>query len=279
MYPRRKSFTAILFLPSNLNGLVTIATVKAPCSWAISAIIGAAPVPDLDKLTHAGNFGVDNTIKTLENLYDGLDIDYFVRVNFTGCMGVVDALGGITVESETAFRSGTNAYFEPFDFDEGENYLDGAHTLAFVRERMAFKAEGDFRRGRNQIAAIKGIINKATSPAILTNYSAVLDAVSDMMLTDMPSSFITQLVKEQLSNGGEWNIQSYAVQAERTGYGNSRYFDLYGMSVDYLSSDSINMANELMTKIQNGDVFDVDEYVENANNEATSQSTSSSTNK
>ena len=82
---------------------------------------------------------------------------------------------------------------EPFDFDEGENYLDGAHTLAFVRERMAFKAEGDFRRGRNQIAAIKGIINKATSPAILTNYSAVLDAVSDMMLTDMPSSFITQL--------------------------------------------------------------------------------------
>ena len=234
---------------------------------------------DLDKLTHAGNFGVDNTIKTLENLYDGLDIDYFVRVNFTGCMGVVDALGGITVESETAFRSGTNAYFEPFDFDEGENYLDGAHTLAFVRERMAFKAEGDFRRGRNQIAAIKGIINKATSPAILTNYSAVLDAVSDMMLTDMPSSFITQLVKEQLSNGGEWNIQSYAVTAERTGYGNSRYFDLYGMSVDYLSSDSINMANELMTKIQNGDVFDVNEYVENANNEATTQSTTSSTNK
>ena len=53
---------------------------------------------------------------------------------------------------------------------------------------------------RNQTAVIKGIIQKATSPAILTRYSAVMDTVSDMFLTNIPSSAISDLVKLQLSN-------------------------------------------------------------------------------
>ena len=213
----------------------------------------------LDKLTHAGNAGVDNTIKALENLY-GIDINYYVRLNFSGCIGVVDALGGITVNSEVAFTNGDNAWYENFTFNEGENELNGEQTLAFVRERLAF-ADGDFQRARNQIAAIKGIINKATSSSILANYASVLDAISEMILTDMPTSFITKLVKEQLSDTTAWNIQSYSVSGT-TGPANGQVYGLYGMSVVFLDDDSINTAIQLMSKIMNGDVFDVEEYVE-----------------
>ena len=143
-------------------------------------------------------------------------------------------------------------------------------AVAFSRERHAFAA-GDFQRGRNQTAAIKGILQKATSPAILTKYSAVLDAVSDMFLTNIPTSTISDLVKLQLSDGTAWNIQTYSIEGSTqppAGQGPA-YLEITGLrgaSVVYPYADSINTAIQLMSKIQNGDVFDVDEYVASLNN-------------
>ena len=101
---------------------------------------------------------------TLQNLY-GIDIDYYVKINFTGCVSVVDALGGITIDSEVEFTCGEDASPIPYHFVKGPNECDGEMAVAFSRERHAFAA-GDFQRGRNQTAAIKGILQKATSPAI-----------------------------------------------------------------------------------------------------------------
>ena len=52
-----------------------------------------------DKLTHAGIYGVDKSMKTLEKLYD-TNLDFYARVNFTSLITMVDALGGVDVESE-----------------------------------------------------------------------------------------------------------------------------------------------------------------------------------
>ena len=52
-----------------------------------------------DKLTHAGIYGMDVLMGTLENLY-GVQIDYYFRINFTGFVDVIDALGGIQVYSD-----------------------------------------------------------------------------------------------------------------------------------------------------------------------------------
>lgn len=218
----------------------------------------------LDKLTHASNAGLDNSIIALENIYEGLHIDYYLRINFTGCIDVVDALGGIDVDSSVEFTNGDDAWFEHFHYNEGINHLNGEQTLAFVRERHAFARE-DFQRGENQEAAIKGIINKATSKAILTKYDEVLDAASDMILTNMPTSFITDLVKGQLSDGKGWNVQSYAVTGVPSEEGKGvtgEVYNIKNMSVVYLDDYSIAMANDLMTKTMNGDVFNVDEYAE-----------------
>jgi hypothetical protein len=124
---------------------------------------------------------------------------------------------------------------------------------------MAF-LNGDFQRGRNQAAAIKAIINKATSTAILTKYSAVLDAVSDSFLTNIPNTAISELVKAQLADSTPWNIQTFSI-----GGGTDTCYlevtNLYNGSVVKPSYEDINIAIKLMESVQQGNVFDLDEYV------------------
>jgi LCP family protein required for cell wall assembly len=211
-----------------------------------------------DKLTHAGIYGIEQSIAALQNLY-GVKINYYVKINFTGAIDVVDALGGITINSEVEFTNGDEAAPIAYHFVVGDNECDGAKTIAFTRERLAF-LNGDFQRGRNQAAAIKAIINKATSTAILTRYSAVLDAVSDSFLTNIPNTAISELVKAQLADSTPWNIQTFSI-----GGGTDTCYlevtNLYNGSVVKPSYEDINIAIKLMESVQQGNVFDLDEYV------------------
>lgn len=216
-------------------------------------------VTGYEKLTHAGNMGVDSSIGTLESLY-GIDIDYYVKVNFTGAVGVVDALGGITINSDVDFTNGEDAAPISYHFTVGANECDGEKTLAFCRERQAF-SDGDNQRGRNQMAAISAMINKATSSAILTRYSQVLDSVSGLIATNMPDDAISTLVKSQLNDMTGWNIMSYSV----SGTGDTKTGEIYGlvgMSVIIPDYDTVNTAIELMSKVRNGEVFDIDQFLE-----------------
>ena len=99
---------------------------------------------------------------------------------------------------------------ESFTFTEGVNHLNGREALAFSRERSAF-AQGDVQRGRNQMAVLQAIIDKATSPAILSGYQDVLKAVSDSVLTNMPQQDILKLVKLQLEDKVDWDISTYTL--------------------------------------------------------------------
>ncbi len=210
----------------------------------------------LDKLTHAGNAGIEYSVSALENLY-GLTIDYYLKLNFTGCIEIVDALGGITINSDVDFTNGYEAAPESYHFHVGENSCNGEQTLAFVRERKAFR-DGDFQRGRNQEAAIKGIINKATSPAILTNYNSVLDAVSNMIFTNMSTATITSLIRGQLSNPKSWNIQSYTIDG-KTDTKDCTVYNLHNVSVVIPDPDSIDTAKTFIQKTIAGESYDVDD--------------------
>lgn len=220
-----------------------------------------------DKLTHAGVYGIEQSINALQNLY-GVDIDYYVKINFTGAMNVVDALGGITINSEVEFTNGEEAAPVSYHFVVGENECDGLKTIAFTRERMAF-ANGDFQRGRNQAAAISAIIDKATSPAIITKYSAVLDAVSDSFLTNIPNSAISELVKSQLSDSTPWNIQTFSIGGT-TGTRYLQVTNLYNASIVMPDYDDVNIAIKLISRILNDETYNLDEYVEQLRNESDS---------
>ena len=212
----------------------------------------------MDKLTHAGNWGIEYSIATLNRLYE-CNIDYSVKVNFTGCVAVVDALGGVTINSDVDFENGWEAAPETYHFVVGENECDGAQTLAFCRERKAF-LDGDYQRGRNQLSALTGVISKLTSPAILTRYSAILDSVGDMILTSMPTSDITALVKGQLADTRGWNVQSYSVGAEPDSL--PSLWMGTNASMSKLYTGDVEIAKQLIDKIEQGEIFDVDEYYE-----------------
>lgn len=226
-------------------------------------ISNSSGVTGYDKLAHAGSYGVDKSIEALENLY-GINIDYYVKINFAGSQAVIDALGGITIESEIEFTNGWEAAPVSYHFVQGANECDGEKAIAFARERKAFAA-GDFQRGRNQTAVIKGIIQKATSPAILTRYSAVMDTVSDMFLTNIPSSAISDLVKLQLSNSTLWNIQTYSISGKTDEYRHLEVSNVYGASIVLPYEEDISTATKLMNKVIAGETFDVDTYLNSDN--------------
>lgn len=177
-----------------------------------------------DKLTHFGLYGIEESIKGLEQLYN-VDVDYYARVHFAGLVGVIDALGGIDVNSDVAFNTvgmevpdedgSGNFHFAAYSFQQGVNHLDGRQALAFARERDAFD-DGDMQRGRNQMLVIQGIVNKAASPAILKSYQDVLSAASDSIATNMPKEDIISLVKMQLQDMSGWNITTYGLAGENS---------------------------------------------------------------
>lgn len=199
-----------------------------------------------DKLTHAGIYGVDVSIGTLEMLY-GIDIDYYFRVNFSGFERIIDALGGVTVNSDYDFSAG--GYY----FQKGENHMNGSQALAFARERKSFK-EGDRQRGRNQMAVIKAVINKAMSPAILSGYADIMESVAGSFETSMPYDLIAELVRDMLEKGGSWNIVSYSVN----GSGDSRR--PYSMSTNaYVmipDQETVDTAIEKINQVMNGEVVE-----------------------
>lgn len=157
-----------------------------------------------DKLTHAGIYGVENSIGALEMLYD-IEIDYYVRLNFSGFEAIIDALGGIDVYSEYDFT------VEPIKhYVKGINHLTGLEALAFARERYAFK-EGDHQRGENQMAVITATLNKLMSPELLYHYTDILQAVEGMFVTNFSSEDIYTLVNQQLADMRGWNMETYAV--------------------------------------------------------------------
>lgn len=213
----------------------------------------------LDKLTHCGIYGIDVSMKALEDLY-GLDLDYYMQINFTGFEKLIDAIGGITVDVPQGF---TNENGGDYTFTTGPNQMNGKKALAFARERYAL-ASGDNERGKNQMRVIEAVINKISSggATLLLNYADILNSLQGMFVTDMSSEDIAALVKMQLDDGGSWNIKKYAV----TGKGGSDY--TYSMPntrayVMYQNADLVSHASDLVDKVEAGQTLTDADVAEN----------------
>lgn len=165
----------------------------------------------MDKLTHSGIYGIDETVKTVEDWLD-IDINYYIRVNFTTLVDVVDVLGGVDVDSDYAFKSAVSKY----SYTEGINHLDGKAALFFARERKSF-VDGDQQRIQNQQKVLEAILQKVTgSSVILTKYTSLLDAVDDEIQTNLSNSDIASLVKMQLEDLGGWTITKQYIKGAGT---------------------------------------------------------------
>ena len=166
------------------------------------------PGKGMDKLTHAGLFGVDSSIQTIENLLN-INIDYYGKVNFTTLTELIDVLGGIDVENPRAFSA------EGYNFVQGTNHLDGRASLVFARDRY-HQAEGDFDRGRNHTRIIAAIINKMLRPEMLLNFNNISQVALKSVNTDMPYEKMIELVNKQIDSGKKWEIQSQSLEGTGT---------------------------------------------------------------
>ncbi|HEL2111250.1 TPA: LCP family protein [Streptococcus suis] len=158
-----------------------------------------------DKLTHAGIYGVDASVHTLENLY-GIDISNYIRLNFTSFLQLIDLVGGIEVYNEQEFTSLHGNYHFPV----GEVHMNSEQALGFVRERYSL-ANGDNDRGKNQEKVIAALIKKLSLPENLTNYQAILKGLEGSIQTDMSLETIMQLVNTQLAGGNQFTVESQAL--------------------------------------------------------------------
>lgn len=158
-----------------------------------------------DKLTHAGYYGIEESVKAVENLLD-IDINYYVKVNFSTIEGVINAIGGVDVYSDYSFKA--DVYPDYFTFKKGMNHLNGKQALAFARERHSFK-DGDVQRVKNQQKVLTAIIKKVTSSTTLvTNFSQILDSVGNSFSTNMETKNINRFIKMQLNDMRGWSIES-----------------------------------------------------------------------
>lgn len=159
---------------------------------------------EYDKLTHAGIYGIETSVSAVENLLD-TTINYYIKVNFTSLIDIVDAIGGITVESNYDFTTQ-----DGYHFTQGTNKLNGKEALSFARERKAF-ADGDRIRGQNQELILASLINKAMSASIITNYVDLLNALDDKFVTNITDEEITDFIKKQISEMPSWNINAISL--------------------------------------------------------------------
>lgn len=191
-----------------------------------------------DKLTHSGIYGINETVTTVEDFL-GTDINYYVRVNFTTLIKLIDTLGGVDVVSDYDFTAGG------YHFNKGTNHLDGEKALVFSRERHSF-ANGDNQRVKNQQKVIEAIISKAlNSKTILTKYTSILESLSGSFNTNIEQDEISSIVKRQLEGMPRWKITTNSL----TGSGTSSTTFSMGKQKLYVMIPNQSSVDEAKTKI------------------------------
>lgn len=119
----------------------------------------------------------------------GLEIPYYVRIDFSGFAKLIDELGGINVTVDKdlydAKYPGPNNTYEVVDIKAGTYTMDGAMALKYARSRQS---TSDFDRARRQQQVMLAIRAKAMETNLLTNPTkalALLDILKDSIQTNL----------------------------------------------------------------------------------------------
>ena len=194
-----------------------------------------------DKLTHAGVYGIDMSMQTLEDLYD-TNIDYYIRVNFNSLITLVDAIGGVDIYSDASFR--TNARPKIY-VKYGWNHFNGTEALAYARERYAYM-EGDRHRGQNQQQVIEAIIKKVTESNDINTYLSLLNTLENSFQTNIDKKMINGFINLQVKKNFNWEVESIQVN----GYDDGGYTYSYPGQYLYVMQPDYNSLETAKSKIK-----------------------------
>lgn len=165
-----------------------------------------------DKLTHTGNNGISNIVDSVENLV-GFKIDFYVQVNFTSVIKIVNAIGGIDVNVPISFcEQNSERSFADSDLiclNAGEQHLNGEQALALARHRHSYT---DLQRNEAQQLVIKAMINKCLSSEGASKVPGLLDILPDYIKTNVSSSQLNSFINSELDNMGTWSFSSTSLE-------------------------------------------------------------------
>ena len=165
----------------------------------------------LDKLTHAGLYGVNESIHTLENFYN-IKFNYYARINFDATSTIIDQLGGVDIHIPYV----VNTYHGHRHYEPGNYHLNGNEALDFARERVSISwAGGDRERGRNQEKILTALIQKLQSDKTnLTRLDQIFNSIAKNIQTNFTPDDLKYLVQKQLTIFSNWQIESIDVDGK-----------------------------------------------------------------
>lgn len=170
-----------------------------------------------EKINHAyARGGVDMSINTVENFLE-IDIDYFVEMNMEGLTDLVDAVGGVTVNSQLEFEQ--NGY----QFSQGETPMDGKKAMAYVRMRKE-DPDGDFGRNARQRQVIQAVIDKGASIKSVNKIDDLLDVLGNNVQTNIDFSTMTDLFQNY--RNVRKNTENYQMQGNGTTIDSVYYYEI-----------------------------------------------------
>lgn len=171
-----------------------------------------------DKVNHAHAFGgIELTLQSLRNFL-GLDIDYYVQVNYQALVNIVDAIGGVDYE----VPEGVNIKKWTLNIKPGMHHFNGTDTMWYLRTRHIYN-NGDIGRVHAQQDFVKAMVDQAVKKSNEMNLMTVISSYIKYVKTNLPMSAIVNLVKS-IPNFSSDKVETFIVPGNGAYINNISYY-------------------------------------------------------
>ena len=168
--------------------------------------------------------GIPYVIDTVEE-YLEIPIQYYAQINFQGMVDLVDAVGGIDVNSPLKFTvQDSTEKADAIHIEEGNQHLNGEEALGYARMRKQ-DPRGDWGRQERQRQVIEAIVDETISISSLTNFNTIFNAIAPNLKTNLTGREIWILGTNYAPAAR--NIESLTLDGEA----DTVYFSTYGQDV------------------------------------------------
>ncbi|MGE6539061.1 LCP family protein [Bacillus luti] len=176
-----------------------------------------------DKINAAHAYGGEKmAIKTVEGFLK-VPVDHYIKIDFQGFKGIVDAVGGVTVDVPFDFWERSDMdYYKKIQFKQGQQNLNGEEALAYVRMRKQ-DPNGDYGRATRQRQLLAAVAQKLNSASTVFKIKDLTTVVGKYIKTDIPISNGIALYNK-LSGFDPSTIQTLKLEGEDKKIGGIYYF-------------------------------------------------------
>ena len=177
-------------------------------------------------------------MRTLEDAVGallGIPIHYYARLDFSGFIKMVDAVGGVDINVPRGFDDPTYdgygaGHVRGYSITAGKHHMTGVEALAYARSRKAL-GESDFTRQARQQQILVALRDKAThGGSLFFQLPDLIDAVGRTLTSDIPVDRLPALaaIVDEVGKNDVTRvvIRSPLIHAKSTQYGDSQEPDL-----------------------------------------------------